>query len=563
MKKIESILNNAIIELGMSEEDVKVITSNRPDLCDYQYEGVFKLAKKYQQAPVAIGDSITEKINQLDNFSTYFKKVEFVKPGFINFTLSDSFINNKIREIINDENLGIISNYNDLYFLDFGGPNIAKPLHVGHLRTAILGESLKRILEVKGSKTISDVHLGDFGLQIGQVIYGILSDGLGKDEITLQYLEETYPKISALCKEDEDVLETCRKIVKDLQDGKPEYQELWKIICKLSGDDIKRIYKYLDVSFDLWQGESDSFQYIEAVENHLKGKNLLQASQGALIVEVQKETDQKEMPPLIFQKSNGAYLYGTTDLATIYERVTKYNPNYMLYIVDSRQEMHFNQVFRVCEKSNLSPNTKLEFLGNGTINGLDGKPYKTRSGDAPKLDDLFNQIKEIFINTKESNKNMSLEDIDKIVNAIIKFADLQNNLERDYIFDISKFSDVTGKTGPYILYTALRIEKIIETNRLNNELTNTIYNDSDRNLRLEILKLNSFIDKAYTERRPHYVADYLYNLSVVVNTFYQNNYLNNLDDEINKNDWVIILNLTNKIIRKLLYLLAIEVPTIM
>ncbi len=366
-----------------------------------------------------------------------------------------------------------------------------------------------------------------------------------------------------MCKEDEDVLETCRKIVKDLQDGKPEYQELWKIICKLSGDDIKRIYKYLDVSFDLWQGESDSFQYIEAVENHLKGKNLLQASQGALIVEVQKETDQKEMPPLIFQKSNGAYLYGTTDLATIYERVTKYNPNYMLYIVDSRQEMHFNQVFRVCEKSNLSPNTKLEFLGNGTINGLDGKPYKTRSGDAPKLDDLFNQIKEIFINTKESNKNMSLEDIDKIVNAIIKFADLQNNLERDYIFDISKFSDVTGKTGPYILYTALRIEKIIETNRLNNELTNTIYNDSDRNLRLEILKLNSFIDKAYTERRPHYVADYLYNLSVVVNTFYQNNYLNNLDDEINKNDWVIILNLTNKIIRKLLYLLAIEVPTIM
>lgn len=556
------ILNEKIKEI-LNNDSIHVIRSNRRELCDYQSDDVFKLAKELHKSPIEIGEDIVSRINSCDDFNEYFESVEFVKPGFINIKVSDKLINKTLINMMNSPKFGLKEpSVKETYFLDYGGPNVAKPLHVGHMRTAIVGESIKRIISYMGHKTIADVHLGDYGLQIGQVIYGILKDNKTTSDITLDYLEQTYPKISALCKENEEVKEECARITKELQDGNEEYQNLWKVILEISGNDIKRLYNYLDVSFDLWQGESDAYKYIAKTEEYLNERNLIQESEGAKIVDIKEDTDTKEMPPFLFQKSNGAYLYGTTDLATIYERVEKYNPNYILYVVDNRQSLHFEQVFRVSNKSNLTPNTNLEFLGYGTVNGLDGKPYKTRSGDAPKLDNLFNEVKEIFLSMREENKDMSSEDLDIIVNAILKFADLQNSRERDYIFDINKFSNVVGKTGPYILYTDLRIKKIIENNDVNT-LSDNIYNETDRNLRLALTEFSISLNNAFNERKPSYVADYIYNLAVLVNNFYQNNYVLKETDETKRNDWLYILTLTNKMIEELLNLIMIKVPTFM
>jgi len=559
---LENIINNILKELGYEYES-SVIKSNRPELCDFQCDDAFKLAKQYHKSPMIIGSEIVEKLKNIEDFESYFKQVEFVNPGFINMTLSDKFINELIVKMNDEKYFGIKRpDIIKTFVLDYGGPNIAKPLHVGHMRTAVVGESIKRIINYMGHKTIADVHLGDYGLQIGQVIYGILKDDKQKEDITLKYLEETYPKISSLCKENEEVLNECALITKELQEGNSIYQELWKIILEISGNDIKRLYGYLDVSFDLWQGESDSYKYIKDVENILNEKNLLKDSEGAKVVEVSEEDDTKELPPLLFQKSNGAYLYGTTDLATIYEREKRFNPDYILYVVDNRQSLHFDQVFRVSKKSNLT-NANLEFLGYGTVNGMDGKPYKTRSGAAPSLEYLFEQIKEIFVEKKEENKDMSDEDIDKIVNSILKFADLQNNRDRDYIFDIQKFSNVIGKTGPYMQYTCVRINKILEQENFENKLTTNIYNEVDRKLRIKILELSDALNSSFEERMPSYLVDYIYNLAVLTNTFYQNNHINGLEDIEKKNDWLYILNLVNNILREMLNLIMIDIPKFM
>ena len=560
---IIDILNKKISEI-LGNDDIHVIRSNRKELCDYQSDDCFKLAKEYRKSPMEIGNDIVEKLNSIDDFDDYFESVEFANPGFINIKVSSKLINKVLSDMNNSSKFGLKEPESvKTFVLDYGGPNVAKPLHVGHMRTAIVGESIKRIINYVGHKTISDVHLGDYGLQIGQVIYGILNDNKKIDDITLEYLEATYPKISALCKENEDIKEKCATITKELQDGNEEYQKLWKVILEISGNDIKRLYRYLDVSFDLWQGESDSYKYIPQTEEFLNNKNLLQSSEGAKIVDIKEENDTKEMPPFIFQKSNGAYLYGTTDLATIYERMEKFNPDNILYIVDNRQSLHFEQLFRVANKSGLTPNTELEFLGYGTVNGMDGKPYKTRSGDAPKLDSLFNEVKEIFLAKREENKNMTDEDLNKIVNAILKFADLQNARERDYIFDLNKFSNVVGKTGPYILYTYLRVQKIIESQSIDNVLSDNIYNDADRNLRLALTEFSLAINSAYNERKPNYIADYIYNLAVLVNNFYQNNYVLNEENTLKKNDWLYVLNVTNKLLKEMLELIMIEIPTFM
>ncbi len=560
---IIDILNKKISEI-LGNDDIHVIRSNRKELCDYQSDDCFKLTKEYRKSPMEIGNDIVEKLNSIDDFDDYFESVEFANPGFINIKVSSKLINKVLSDMNNSPKFGLKEPESvKTFVLDYGGPNVAKPLHVGHMRTAIVGESIKRIINYMGHKTISDVHLGDYGLQIGQVIYGILNDNKKIDDITLEYLETTYPKISALCKENEDIKEKCATITKELQDGNEEYQKLWKVILEISGNDIKRLYRYLDVSFDLWQGESDSYKYIPQTEEFLNNKNLLQSSEGAKIVDIKEENDTKEMPPFIFQKSNGAYLYGTTDLATIYERMEKFNPDNILYIVDNRQSLHFEQLFRVANKSGLTPNTELEFLGYGTVNGMDGKPYKTRSGDAPKLDSLFNEVKEIFLAKREENKNMTDEDLNKIVNAILKFADLQNARERDYIFDLNKFSNVVGKTGPYILYTYLRVQKIIESQSIDDVLSDNIYNDADRNLRLALTEFSLAINSAYNERKPNYIADYIYNLAVLVNNFYQNNYVLNEENTLKKNDWLYVLNITNKLLKEMLELIMIEIPTFM
>ena len=462
LKDITKYLEQIFKELDL-DNYLKISSS---DKADYQINSVFMIAKDKHVNPKEIGEMIESKINEQPDVKDYFRKVEFVMPGFINLFVSDKLINKHINSYITN---GFVekTDSKDVYFLDYGGPNVAKPLHIGHLRPAIIGESIKRILNLKGYKTIGDVHLGDYGLQIGEVIYGLKKENIPLSELNIDLLNRIYPEMSALAKSDEEVYNECKKITSELQKGNIEYKEYFKKIKEVSVDDIKRLYNYLGVSFDLWLGESDSEPYIPKLMNELESRNLIIVDQGAKIVNVKQDTDKKEMPPVIVEKSDGSAIYATTDLATIMERVEKYDPKYILYVVDARQSLHFEGVFRIAKM--LGYDTNLEHIPFGTINGSDGKPFKTRSGETLKLDELIKNTKEIFLNKREENKSMSEEDLDKIVNAIIKYADLQNNREKSYNFDISKFSDVSGKTGPYILYSALRIRKIINSFNYNKD----------------------------------------------------------------------------------------------
>lgn len=537
--------------------DFYVSESNKKEICDYQINSLFRIAKELKVNLLEIGTTITKKINELKNFDEYFKEVSFLN-GFINITISDKFINKWINKSLN--NLGVNKVESDeLYFLDYGGPNIAKPLHIGHLRPAIIGESLKRIINYKGYKTLSDVHLGDYGLQMGQVIYGIKRDKIKLEDININYLNKCYPEISALCKNDEKVYEECKNIVKELQNGNKEYNELWNKIYEESLKDIKRLYKYLDINFDLWLGESDSKPYISKLIDLLLQKQLLVEDDGAKIVKLQEENDNKEMPPLIVLKSDGSFMYATTDLATIYERIEKYNPKYILYVVDARQSLHFEQVFRTCKKIGWKNN--FEHISFGTINGSDGKPFKTRSGETLKLDELIKMTKETFIQKREENADMNEEDLDIIVNAIIKYADLSNNREKNYVFDLSKFSDVNGKTGPYILYSALRIRKILENNTFDGTVSDKIYDDIDRNLRIKLLDFDKYITKSIEERLPSIIAEYVYDIADLTSAFYQKNNISNLQDKTNKNDWLIILNFAYNVMKECLNMLSIKIPS--
>ena len=561
---ITSLLEEKLKEVIKDIDDIKVIISNRPDLCDYQFDGAFKLAKVLHKAPMEIASNIVDSINSMSDFDDYFKSVEACNPGFVNMTLSDRFINEQLNLMIKNDKFNLKKlDHVDTYVIDYGGPNIAKPLHVGHMRPAIVGESIKRIIKYVGHNVISDVHFGDFGLQIGQVIYGLQMKNISIDDVTMADLNEIYPYMSKLCKEDDDIKEKCASITKMLQDGDALYEKYYKKIFELSSNDIKRIYKYLDVDFDLWYGEMSSRKYIPYVEDILNKKNLATISDGAMVVDVSDSSDSKEIPPLIFKKSNGAYLYGSTDMATIYQREIDYKPDYILYVADLRQSLHFKQVFRASLKSGIT-DASLEHLGFGTINGVDGKPYKTRSGETPKLSSLFEEIIEILISNREQNQNMSDDDLRILVNAIIKFADLQNNREKDYIFDIKKFSEVVGKTGPYVLYTTLRISKILENEKIDNTLiTGDIYNIQDRNLRLKLLEFNDTVLSSFSNRLPSIIASYIYELCMLLNTFYQNNHINGIEELDKKSDWLNVLKLSHGILVDLLNLLGMEIPSIM
>lgn len=555
LKDITKYLEQIFKELDL-DNYLKISSS---DKADYQINSVFMIAKDKHVNPKEIGEMIESKINEQPDVKDYFRKVEFVMPGFINLFVSDKLINKHINSYITN---GFVekTDSKDVYFLDYGGPNVAKPLHIGHLRPAIIGESIKRILNLKGYKTIGDVHLGDYGLQIGEVIYGLKKENIPLSELNIDLLNGIYPEMSALAKSDEEVYNECKKITSELQKGNIEYKEYFKKIKEVSVDDIKRLYNYLGVSFDLWLGESDSEPYIPKLMNELESRNLIVVDQGAKIVNVKQDTDKKEMPPVIVEKSDGSAIYATTDLATIMERVEKYDPKYILYVVDARQSLHFEGVFRIAKM--LGYDTNLEHIPFGTINGSDGKPFKTRSGETLKLDELIKNTKEIFLNKREENKSMSEEDLDKIVNAIIKYADLQNNREKSYNFDISKFSDVSGKTGPYILYSALRIRKIINSFNYNKgNVSEVIYNDIDRSLRLKLLDFNKYLDKSIEDRLPSIIGEYVYDLANLLNSFYQNINISKITDENMKNDYLNVLDLSFNILKECLDLLIIELPS--
>ena len=556
-KKLENILNETLKSLKYDYE-VKVVSSNIESV-DFQCDDAFKLAKIYHKSPLMIAEEIVEKLKENKNYQAYFKNLEVAKPGFININVSDKLINDSLTELMQKEKFGATKE-NETIVLDYGGPNIAKPLHVGHLRTAIIGQSINNILKFKGNKTIADVHLGDIGAQMGQVIYGIIHDfpNTKYEDINfdLNYLNVTYPKISSLCKEDKKVHDECAEITKKLQEGDQNYHILWKKICDLSVKDIKKIYDYLDVHFDYWYGESDAYKQFPEMMNYLDKQPCVRMDNGAKVIDVKEDSDKIDIPPCIIQKSDGAYLYATSDLGTIWQRKKDFNPDEIIYIVDARQSMHFTQIFRAAKKTHIYEG-KLFHYGYGTVNGKDNKPFKTRTGGALKLEDLIKEVKEEFVNLRPENKNMSEEDLDKIVNAIIKFADLQNDYTRNYIFDIKKFSEVNGKTGPYILYTYLRINKLLSSD--NGNLSETIYNDIDRTLRLKMLDVSRIIDEASKERKPHIIANYLYELAVIANNFYQSNHMSGLEGQI-KQDYNIILKYNNEIIKNLLELLGIHIP---
>ena len=553
---MKEIFDKVFKELGY-DNDTRIIKSNKD--ADYQCDDCFKLAKLYHKSPMEIGNDVVSKINDLEEFSKYFKEVSFANPGFINITVSDEYICLTLKELMTKERLGAFSEEKTIV-LDYGGPNVAKPLHVGHLRPAIIGQAINNILKFKGNKTIADVHLGDIGTQMGQVIYGILEDFKGVPindiEFDLNYLNVTYPKISGLCKENEEVKAKCLEITKELQDGNEDYRILWRKICDLSVADIKSVYDYLGVCFDLWYGESDAYKVFDKMLSFLDRKGVLKEDDGAKIVEVMEDDDKLNIPPCLIQKSDGAYLYATSDLGTIWQRKEDFNPDNIIYVTDARQALHFMQVFRVAKKSEMYDGV-LEHYGFGTVNGKDNKPFKTRDGGTMQLKTLIEEVKREFINLREDNKNMDTDDLDKIVNAIIKFADLQNDLEHNYIFDIKKFSEVNGKTGPYILYTYLRFNKLLEDKC--GSLSNNIYSVTDRNLRLKLLEVSSVIDLAAFERKPHYIANYLYELAVVSNNFYQNNKVSGLTG-VQKEDFNTLLTFNNKVIKKMLNLLGIDIP---
>lgn len=559
----------------------KVVVSNRPDLCQYQCNGAMVGAKLYHKAPIMIANQVVESLQ--DN--EMFESVEAVMPGFINIKLNSEFVAKYLNDMKEADKYGCENKEPETIVIDYGGANVAKPLHVGHLRSAVIGESVKRIERFMGNKVISDVHLGDWGLQMGLIITELecrKPDLVYFDEsytgeypeeapFTISELEEIYPCASAKSKVDEEFKEKAHQATLKLQSGYAPYTAIWKHIMKVSVEDLKKNYGNLDVDFDLWKGESDAQPYIPGLIQDLIDKKLAYESQGALVVDISKEDDTKELPPCIVRKSDGAALYATSDLATIIQREQDYKPNHYIYVADKRQELHFTQVFRVSKKANIvDENTKMEFLGFGTMNGKDGKPFKTRDGGVMRLESLIAQINKAVYDKIMENRTVSEEEANntaKIVGlAALKYGDLSNQASKDYIFDIDRFASFEGNTGPYILYTIVRIKSILEKYKaesgnadVNLPVINTD-NGSQMQLMLEVAKFNEIIENAAEELAPHKICSYVYDLSNAFNRFYHETKILAEEDQTKKAGYIALINLTINVLEQCIDLLGFSAP---
>lgn len=559
----------------------KVVVSNRPDLCQYQCNGAMAGAKLYHKAPIMIANQVVESLQ--DN--EMFESVEAVMPGFINIKLNSEFVAKYINDMKEADKYGCENKAPETIVIDYGGANVAKPLHVGHLRSAVIGESVKRIERFMGNKVISDVHLGDWGLQMGLIITELecrKPDLVYFDEsytgeypeeapFTISELEEIYPCASAKSKVDEEFKEKAHQATLKLQSGYAPYTAIWKHIMKVSVEDLKKNYGNLNVDFDLWKGESDAQPYIPGLIQDLIDKKLAYESQGALVVDISKEDDTKELPPCIVRKSDGAALYATSDLATIIQREQDYKPNHYIYVADKRQELHFTQVFRVSKKANIvDENTKMEFLGFGTMNGKDGKPFKTRDGGVMRLESLIAQINKAVYDKIMENRTVSEEEANntaKIVGlAALKYGDLSNQASKDYIFDIDRFASFEGNTGPYILYTIVRIKSILEKYKaesgnadVNLPVINTD-NGSQMQLMLEVAKFNEIIENAAEELAPHKICSYVYDLSNAFNRFYHETKILAEEDQTKKAGYIALINLTINVLEQCIDLLGFSAP---
>ncbi len=574
-------LSAAFEKAGYDPSYGKVGISNRPDLCEYQCNGAMAGAKAYKKAPFMIADEVVGNLAD----SRVFSMKEMVKPGFINLKVSEEFLADYLREMEKDEKLGAdTAKEPKTIVIDYGGPNVAKPLHVGHLRSAIIGESIKRIGRYVGHKVIGDVHLGDWGLQMGLIITELkhrqpelvyFDDSFTGEypkeaPFTISELEEIYPCASGKSKEDEAYRAEALEATHLLQQGKPGYMALWNHIMSVSVTDLKRNYANLNVSFDLWKKESDAQPYIPDMVEKMKEQGFAYENQGALVVDVKEDSDTKEIPPCMLLKSDGASLYTTTDLATIVERMKLFHPDEILYVVDKRQELHFIQVFRCARKTGLvEEDTKLSFLGFGTMNGKDGKPFKTREGGVMRLENLIADIDEEMFHKIVENRSVrdkDARDTAKTVGlAAIKYGDLSNQATKDYIFDVDRFTSFEGNTGPYILYTIVRIKSILnryiqEGGKLEAGEILPASNGSEKNLMLQLTGFGSMIESAFEEKAPHKICAYIYEVSNAFNSFYHETKILSEENQAQKESYIRVLQLTRKVLETSIDLLGFEAP---
>lgn len=585
MKKILDLiteeLEQAFEEAGYEKELAKVTLSNRPDLCEYQCNGAMAGAKKYHKAPIMIAEEVVAKITGDGSI----REAEAVKPGFINLKTNPDYIAGYLNEMAKDDKFGVEEEKNPKTILiDYGGPNVAKPLHVGHLRSAIIGESIKRITRFMGNRVTGDIHLGDWGYQMGLIITELRKRQPNlpyfDDAFTGEYpeeppftigdLEEIYPAASAYAKEHEDYREEALEATFQLQNGKRGYRAIWNHIMNVSVADLKKNYANLNVEFDLWKGEADAQKYIPDMVQRLKDEGYAHLDEGALVVDVKEETDTKEIPPCMILKSDGAALYDTTDLATLVEREELYHPDEVIYVVDKRQELHFIQVFRCAKKTGIvREDTKLTFLGFGTMNGKDGKPFKTREGGVMRLEHLIKDITDKMYEKITDNRTVAEEEAEKTAKIVgmsaIKYGDLSNQAAKDYIFDVDRFTSFEGNTGPYILYTIVRIKSILNKYKENrNTLDDTRIlgagSESEKALMLEAAKFGSVMETAYQELAPHKICAYIYDLANAFNRFYHETKILAEEDKAKQKSYIGLLKLTRDILNTCIDLLGFEAP---
>ena len=574
-------MREAFAKAGYDEELAKVTLSNRPDLCEYQCNGAMAGAKKYKKAPFMIAEDVAENLKD----SVYFETVDVVKPGFINLKLSPECAASYLNEMAGEAKLGVEDEKDPrTVMIDYGGPNVAKPLHVGHLRSAIIGESVKRIIRFKGNQVIGDIHLGDCGYQMGLSITELKKrqpelpyfdesfEGEYPKEapFTIGELEEIYPTASAYAKENEEYREEALHATYLLQNGYRGYRAIWNHIMNVSVADLKKNYERLNVEFDLWKGEADAQQYIPDMVRMLKDKGFARYDEGALVVDVQEETDNKEVPPCMILKSDGAALYDTTDLATLVEREKDYQPDEVIYVVDKRQELHFTQVFRCAKKTGIvRPETELKFLGFGTMNGKDGKPFKTREGGVMRLENLIREIDEEMYKKIMDNRTVEEKEAEQTAQTVglaaIKYGDLSNQASKDYIFDVDRFTSFEGNTGPYILYTSVRIKSILNKYQENGGSMEGLEirpaeNSCEKALMLQVLKFNDVFDAVYTEAAPHKLCAYIYELANEFNKFYHETKILSEEDEQKRAGYIALLDLAKRVLETCIDLLGFEAP---
>lgn len=589
MKKIidvlQEVMEDGFEQAGYEKKFGFVTVSNRPDLCQYQCNGAMAAAKQYKMAPFQIAEKVVEVVKDND----IFEKIEMVKPGFINIIVSGKLLVDLGKAMMTEEKFGIPAPEKErTVVIDYGGANVAKPLHVGHLRPAIIGESVKRICRFMGDKVIGDVHLGDWGLQIGLIINEVrhrqpelpyFDDSFTGEypkeaPFTISDLEQIYPHASGYAKEHEDYMQEAQQITAQLQEGHPGYIALWQHILSVSIEDLKKNYDKLDVHFDLWKKESDAQPYIPDMVEKMKADGLAYMSEGALVVDVTEEGDKKELPPCLIVKSNGASLYATTDLATIVEREKLFQPDEIIYLADKRQSLHFTQVFRVAKKAKITrPEVGLVFIGFGTMNGKDGKPFKTRDGGVLRLQALREQINEEVYKKMMENRDYEEAEAREISETVglaaLKYGDLSNQASKDYIFDIERFASFEGNTGPYILYTIVRIKSLLAkysqnggsvTEKGEAEKLMTPDSRSEINLYLTLAKFGDMMEAAYSEKAPHKICQFIYELSENFNHFYHENLILANENEEQKASYIQLLILVKNVLEQCIELLGFQAP---